>query len=152
AAADKLVHDINAGTSTIATQVHACQPLPPALVALADAIKKNAGTSVFDLFKAVISPAIAYRNGFAMKTTNTDAARQQRVFKTMASGNGEIAFDLPSLQLDAYLTDMFTGIVAGHNATVINERDLFHGHIVPSEANRDVAIIFHAKEYPDEEF
>lgn len=151
-AADQLVREINAGTSAIATPVHTCQALPAALVSLADAINKTSGTSVYDLFQAVLKKTMVFRSTFAVKTPANDTARQQRVFRNMASGNGELAFDLTSLQLDAYLTDMFTGIAGNHAATKINERDLFHGHIVPNEANRDVAIIFHAKEYPDEEF
>lgn len=151
ATADKLVGDVNAGNvPPYLTLVHTCAQLPAAFATLAQDIQQNAGTSVADLLYAAVRPHATLRQQFQMTNPASDAPQQQRRFRDMADGTGEYALDLTTLQIDGFMTGMFTGITAGHPATKFTERDLFHGHILPNEANRDVVIVFHAKEYPDQ--
>lgn len=150
-AANTLVAAINAGNlPPNVTLVHTCGQLPAAFATLAQTIQQNHGTSVFDLLYAAVRPHITLRPSFTMATAvaTKDQPEQQSRFRDMANGSGQYAFDLAGLQIEAFVTSMFTGIVAGHHATAFTERDLFHGHFVPNEANRDVVVVFHAKEYP----
>lgn len=149
--ADKLVANLAAGTLPAgATNVYeAADALPAVLVKVKDAIGKDPGTSVWDILLGAIRNDIVFRPEFKFATGAWDAKRD-KVFRGMSSGTSEYAFDLPKLNLAGFFADMFVGIVRGHPATAIYEFDLFHGHVVPNEAGRDVVIVFHAKEYPSD--
>lgn len=134
---------------TYATAVHTAAPLPSALTTVKQEIAAKTSMSVGDILLGVIRPQIVFRQSFTFQTANTSADRQ-KVFRTMSSGTSEYAFDLPGLGLTKWFADLFGGIVTGHPATMLHEFDLFHGHVVPNEATRDVVIVFHAKEYPSD--
>lgn len=134
--------------------VCAMPALPPALTKVAETIKKESGRPVSDILMAAVRPDMAFRGAFAFRNPAAPQGNrtQEQVLRNMAVGTGDYAFDLPTLQLNQFVAGLFKEIAAKHPATKINERDLFHGHVIPNEAARDIVIVFHAKEYPVEEF
>jgi hypothetical protein len=138
------------GQLQAAQAVFAPPPLPAALRKLGEAIDQQSSRPVRDLLMELIRPQIAMRSSFQFKTPvqMSGTQTQEKVLRAMGAGEGEYAFDLPSLSLTEFLAGMFEGIAKHHPVTKLYERDLFHGHVVPNEATRDVVIVFHAKEYP----
>lgn len=82
--------------------------------------------------------------------TGPVAANAERVLRNWASGEGGYAFDVPLPGLHDFMARLFVLITQHHPGTAINELDLFHGHVVPTESPRDLVVLFHAKELPEE--
>jgi hypothetical protein len=101
---------------------------------------------------AAVRPNAVLRPAFVLQAAvpQSKAAKQQTTFRNMANGSGEYAFDLPKLNLCTFMADVYRAITTHFPQIQFNERDLFHGHMVPNEASRDVVIIFHAKEIPSD--
>ena len=86
----------------------------------------------------------------SLALANPGAPNAERVLRNWASGEGAYAFDLPLAGLHDFMAQLFVLITQHHPSTAINELDLFHGHVVPTESPRDLVVLFHAKELPQE--
>ena len=141
-------------------QLHADQPPPyarlladgpalngsPLLIRLRDAIAASQ-QPVEDLLLAEIRPpAAVLRAALDYRRSGKDT---DQTFRGMVSGNGSYPFDLPD-GIAGIMEKLFEMIKATQAGIEFSERDLFHGHIVAHEANRDIVVVFHAKEYPDQ--
>ena len=79
------------------------------------------------------------------------AEEREKYFRNWASGGGDRAFDVQIPGVHEFMANLFVLITTYHPTTHIDELDLFHGHVVPTEDPRDLTILFHAKEYPDDD-
>lgn len=119
----------------------------PLLTRLQNAMTASPPQPVNDLLLAEVRPpAAALRAGFDYRQPGKET---DRTFRGMVSGNGSYPFDLPD-GIAGFMEKLFETIKTAQAGIEFSERDLFHGHIVAHESNRDILVLFHAKEYPDQ--
>ena len=119
--------------------------LPQGLVELRDTIAQSTG-KVIDVVRSELANRLVPR----AQLLRPDGLHEkfESNLRDWASGSGGKAFDINIPGINHFMAGLFELIVEHVPDTEINEFDLFHGHVVPTEKPRDLVILFHAKEYP----
>lgn len=157
--ADDLIGALKAGEPPPYAKLLADGPkIPDALVALGEDLRKYEGEpeNIHEVVLEKWRPHLELRKDEDFRF-NRDVKQQggtntpAQGLRKWASGEGGYAMNVNLPGVHEFMAELFEVIKASHRGTQTNELDLFHGHVVPNAASKDLAIIFHAKEYPREE-
>ncbi|MGH3937958.1 MAG: hypothetical protein ACRDTG_04870 [Pseudonocardiaceae bacterium] len=148
-AANDLLQQLKIGKEpSYARKLFEAPELPSLLRQLQQSINQGRNNLVADLTKELIKPKLSLIEKFELPV---DSPVAQMAFRDMASGAGDYAGNLEDSDFNLFLLKLFNEIIDKHRQTEATVLDLFHGHIVVNESQRDVCIIFHSKEWPIEE-
>lgn len=124
--------------------------LPDVLSIIGQAIEADTETAVRDIVFDALRSKMALRQSLTFAKAVQSPPDAERILRNWASGTGTYAFDIALPGLHDFMAQLFVLIATHHPGTAINELDLFHGHVVPTESPRDLVVLFHAKELPEE--
>jgi hypothetical protein len=155
--ADALLATASSGGGGLARLIANGPGLPQILQTLLTEIGQSRD-SVRDIIMNALRPAMKMRQSLDFQSNVTAAPgatkSTEKALRDWASSSGDYAFDIDIPGMHEFMAELFVLIAQNHTSptgaklTTLNELDLFHAHVVPSERTRDLAVIFHAKEYP----
>lgn len=163
-AADTLLRALHTGQPITYAHRLFATTAPTLLATLLAAIDKDRAVPVADHVLRTLEPRLSPVATFTFANKPSDPVRAQSAFRALTSGEGSYAATLApprgntdatekqnTAQLAAFLRSLFTEIPRTHPATATTVLDFFHGHLIANESQRDVCVVFHAKEWPSEE-